>query len=72
MEGACPLLQINAPFASSRNIFLDVLRLPTHHGNRIEAKWYSQTNRVVVSDVANFPGSLLGVAFYKATEEFPD
>ena len=71
MEGACPLLQINTPFSSSRNIFLDILQLPGHHAYRIKAKWYPQANRIVGSDVANFPGSLLGVTLVERAREVP-
>jgi hypothetical protein len=73
MENARPLLQINAPFTSSCNIFLDSLQLPSHGGNRIEAKWYPQANRVVGRDIANFPGKLLRIALVeRAREVLPD
>lgn len=73
MENARPLLQVNTEFASSCNIFLDSLQLTSHQTNRVEAKWYPQANRVVVSDVANFPSSLVGVALIeRAREVTPD
>ena len=71
MESARPLLQINTPFSSSRKIFLDSLQLPSHHTNRIEAKWYDQAGRVVGSDVANLPSSLFGVALVERASEIP-